>query len=45
MSLLEGADSIGICGATSTPRWLMADIAELIKNNLEKNPEHVRTDR
>ncbi len=36
MSLLEGADSIGICGATSTPRWLMADIAELIKNNLEK---------
>ena len=35
-SLLEGADSIGICGATSTPRWLMADIAELIKNNLEK---------
>ncbi len=36
MSLPEGADSIGICGATSTPRWLMADIAELIKNNLEK---------
>ena len=36
MSLLEGADSIGICGATSTPRWLMADIAELIKYNLEK---------
>ncbi len=36
MSLLEGADSIGICGATSTPRWLMADIAELIKNNLGK---------
>lgn len=36
MSLLDGADSIGICGATSTPRWLMADIAELIKNNLEK---------
>lgn len=30
MSLLEGADSIGICGATSTPRWLMADIAEQI---------------
>lgn len=45
MSLLEGADSIGICGATSTPRWLMADVAELIKNNFEKNPEYVRTDR
>lgn len=23
---LEGADSIGICGATSTPRWLMEDV-------------------
>lgn len=24
---LKGATSIGICGATSTPRWLMADVA------------------
>lgn len=24
---LMGAESIGICGATSTPRWLMADVA------------------
>ncbi len=30
---LKGADSIGICGATSTPRWLMQKIAELIQNN------------
>lgn len=29
-SLLEGASSIGICGATSTPRWLMSDIAKFI---------------
>lgn len=25
---LEGAESIGICGATSTPRWLMDVVAE-----------------
>ncbi len=30
LSLLEGAESIGICGATSTPRWLMNEIASLI---------------
>ena len=24
---LSGADSIGICGATSTPRWLMEQVA------------------
>lgn len=27
-SWIEGADSIGICGATSTPRWLMQKVAE-----------------
>lgn len=26
----EGADSVGICGATSTPKWLMENIAEAI---------------
>jgi len=26
-SWLIGANSIGICGATSTPRWLMEDVA------------------
>lgn len=31
MSLLEGAEKIGICGATSTPRWLMAEVAQAIK--------------
>lgn len=25
---LEGAETIGICGATSTPRWLMQKVAE-----------------
>lgn len=30
ISMLEGADRIGICGATSTPRWLMQKIADLI---------------
>lgn len=30
LSLLDGAESIGICGATSTPRWLMTDVADLI---------------
>ncbi|MCX7861471.1 MAG: 4-hydroxy-3-methylbut-2-enyl diphosphate reductase [Bacteroidales bacterium] len=28
------AKSVGICGATSTPRWLMEKIANYIKNNL-----------
>lgn len=28
-----GAANIGICGATSTPRWQMEEIAEYIKNN------------
>ena len=26
----EGVDSVGICGATSTPKWLMESIAEAI---------------
>lgn len=29
----EGAESIGICGATSTPRWLMSEVAEAIGAN------------
>ena len=28
-----GAESVGICGATSTPKWLMKEIAEAIKNS------------
>ena len=31
-SWFEGADSVGICGATSTPRWLMERVAETISN-------------
>jgi 4-hydroxy-3-methylbut-2-enyl diphosphate reductase len=27
----EGADSVGVCGATSTPRWLMTRVAETIQ--------------
>ena len=26
----EGAESVGICGATSTPKWLMEEIAEAV---------------
>ncbi|MBQ8674359.1 MAG: 4-hydroxy-3-methylbut-2-enyl diphosphate reductase [Bacteroides sp.] len=29
--LLDGAQSIGICGATSTPKWLMEEVAEAIR--------------
>ena len=29
----EGAENIGICGATSTPRWQMEQIEEYINNN------------
>lgn len=27
---LEGAESVGICGATSTPKWLMQQVAEQV---------------
>jgi predicted enzyme related to lactoylglutathione lyase len=27
----EGAERVGICGATSTPRWLMEQVAEEVK--------------
>lgn len=33
-SLLAGANSIGLCGATSTPKWLMEEISEAIKSKL-----------
>lgn len=32
--LLAGAESIGICGATSTPKWLMEEISEAIKSRI-----------
>lgn len=30
-TLLEGVNSIGICGATSTPKWLMEEVEQAIK--------------
>ena len=30
-ALLNGARSIGICGATSTPKWLMEEVSKAIK--------------
>ncbi len=32
--VLEGATSIGICGATSTPKWLMETIAQTLDKQL-----------
>ena len=32
--LLNGISSIGICGATSTPKWLMEEISEAIKSRI-----------
>ncbi len=31
ITLFKGVESIGICGATSTPRWLMSEIADNVK--------------
>ncbi|MEM9324810.1 MAG: 4-hydroxy-3-methylbut-2-enyl diphosphate reductase [Bacteroidota bacterium] len=31
---IESAGSVGICGATSTPRWLMEQVAQHIKANV-----------
>lgn len=28
---MEGVESVGICGATSTPKWLMKEIAKTVK--------------
>ena len=30
----SGVNSVGICGATSTPNWLMEEVAEWVKNNI-----------
>lgn len=30
-SWFEGVGSVGICGATSTPRWLMEDVAKVVE--------------
>lgn len=31
---IEGAKSIGICGATSTPRWLMEQVRDIINDHI-----------
>ena len=31
MAWFEGAESVGICGATSTPRWLMENVASAVE--------------
>lgn len=36
-SWIMGAESIGICGATSTPRWLMQKVAEACTENSVSN--------
>lgn len=36
---IEGAKSIGICGATSTPRWLMQKVAEACKISQDNDTE------
>ena len=33
---LDGMSSIGICGATSTPKWLMEEVSEYLSSKLAK---------
>lgn len=35
-SLLPCVNSIGVCGATSTPKWLMEEISEAIKAQIKR---------
>lgn len=35
---LDGADTVGICGATSTPRWLMEQVRDRIEEMNTANP-------
>lgn len=35
MNWLQGNDSVGICGATSTPRWLMEQVATYIEAQMQ----------
>lgn len=41
LSEVENAESVGICGATSTPSWQMKQIAEYIANNIQKDDIHI----
>ena len=45
-SLLTQAQSIGICGATSTPKWLMEEICSTIQSHLgQAEPSAPQTDK
>lgn len=35
IELLKGISSIGICGATSTPKWLMEEVSKYIRKHIE----------
>lgn len=35
---IDGASSIGICGATSTPRWLMEQVRDKVTDHINKKP-------
>lgn len=37
LNLLKDIQSIGICGATSTPKWLMENICDYIKENIKQS--------
>lgn len=37
MAWFEGVSSVGICGATSTPRWLMEEVATYVNDNYSVN--------
>ncbi|MDE6836113.1 MAG: 4-hydroxy-3-methylbut-2-enyl diphosphate reductase, partial [Muribaculaceae bacterium] len=37
MEALKGADKIGICGATSTPRWLMQQVAAPLSSKVNRD--------
>lgn len=34
-----GAGKVGICGATSTPRWLMEEVQEAIDSMVNRDPQ------
>ena len=42
---LEGKESIGICGATSTPRWLMTEVQDYVARLLDGKETGKATDK
>ena len=40
-SLLAGARSIGVCGATSTPKWLMEEITQSIRSKIGQGDKEI----